>query len=234
MEEFLKYNYTLITHSVEIIAAVTGLLFYKKYKLTAAKYFIWFLVYINVCEGLAEYSNYVKNDGILSFLDGTLFEKNYWWSALYWKIGSILFFSFYYYNILKNYRHKLIIKYTSILFMLISLIYILFHFKDFFIRNLPIISVMGALVIILCSVLYFIQILQSERILTFYKSLNFYINSAILIWWLVITPLVFYDVYFGERDWDFVILKWQIYLFSNIFMYSVFTFGLIFSDAKND
>lgn len=54
--------------------------------------------------------------------------------------------------------------------------------------------------------------LQSETILSFYKSINFYISSTILIWWLVITPLVFFQIYFLNVDWSFIILRWQIYL----------------------
>ncbi|RMZ50932.1 hypothetical protein EB822_06015 [Flavobacteriaceae bacterium PRS1] len=76
--------------------------------------------------------------------------------------------------------------------------------------------------------------LQSETILSFYKSINFYISSTILIWWLVITPLVFFQIYFLNVDWSFIILRWQIYLFMNIFMYSSFTIALIWCKPQND
>ncbi|AUC81242.1 hypothetical protein [Lacinutrix sp. Bg11-31] len=233
MEEFLKDNYILITRGVEILAAVTGLLFYKKYKNTAATYFIWFLVYITICDFLCGYTYYVKNIGFLNFLGGTLFEKNYWLSTLYWKIGAVLFFTFYYYKILKTKQSKLFLKYTGYSFLLFSLIYIIVHFQEYFIRSFPIISVLGALIISICVVLYYIEVLQSEKILSFYKSLNFYISTAIFIWWLIITPLVFYSLYFTKADWNFVILKWQIYLFANIFMYTTFTIGLIVSKPQS-
>ena len=91
-----------------------------------------------------------------------------------------------------------------------------------------ILDILGSLIIFLCTVFYFFEILQSDNILTFYKLLNFYISTAIFIWWLIITPLVFYDIYNSNYDWNFIFLKWQIYLFANIFMYSTFTFALIF------
>lgn len=216
------------------MAAVTGLLYYKKYKHSAAKFFIYFLVYTVICDFLGGYSNHVKNDGFFSFLEGTVFEKNYWFFNTTWFIGAIIFYIYYYGKILKLKRDKIIVRYVGIIFISFSVIYIIFHFKEFFVTLFPIISVLGAIVIVLCTVLYFTQILRSEKILTFYKSLNFYISSTILIWWLVITPLAFYDIYFGIRDLNFVVLKWKVYILSNIFMYSVFTFGLIFSDAKND
>ncbi|MFI0429244.1 hypothetical protein [Mariniflexile sp. HMF6888] len=223
----LEYNST-ITSSIEFLAAVTGLLFYNKYKQTAAKYFIWFLVYLSVCDFLASYVHYIKNGGFLSFLEDTVFIRNFWWSTLYWKIGAILFFSFYYYGILINRRFKRIVKYSSCCFLAFSIIYILFNWDDYFVQFFPIISILGAVIIFLCTAFYFFEILSSEKILTFYKSINFYISAAIFIWWLIITPLVFYDIYNSHYDWNFIFLKWQIYLFANIVMYLTFTFALIF------
>ncbi|WP_299888068.1 hypothetical protein [uncultured Lacinutrix sp.] len=232
MEEFLRLNYSKITLGVEVLAAVTGLLLFKKYRYTAAKYFIYFLVYIVFCAYIARYVKYINNEGFLNFLEGTVFQTNHWWSTLTWKIGAVVFFSFLYQKILKRERDKYIVKYSRIGFLLFSLLYIILNFKAFFTQFFPIISVLGAIVILTCAVLYFMQMLKSERILDFYKSLNFYISSAILLWWLIITPLIFFDIYFSKSDLDFVFLKWQIYLFANIFMYTTFTIGLIVSKPE--
>ena len=240
MEEFLRQNYHHLTHGVELIAAVTGFLLYKKYKNTNAKYFIWFLIYLVLADFLGRYVYYIKDDGFLSFLEGTVLEKNRWLSTLRWKIGGILFYSFYFETLLEKRHYKKILKYTRYAFFIFSIGYILWNWNDFFIKSFPVISVLGAIIIFLCTTLYFIEILQGENLLKFYKSINFYISSTILIWWLIITPLVFYDIYFTNADWNFVILKWQIYLFANIFMYLTFAFALIFcqpdinSGNKND
>ncbi len=228
MNDFLlEYKY-LITSCIEFLAAVTGLLLYKKYKYTAAKYFIYFLVYLSVCDFLAGYVYYIKGDGFLNFLQGTVFVRNYWWSTLFWIIGAILFFAFYYNKILKTKGFIRVIKYSSLVFLAFSVVYIIVNWNDYFVRFFPIISILGAVIIFLCTVFYFIEILQSDRILTFYKSINFYISFAIFIWWLIITPLVFYDIYNSHYDWNFIFLRWEIYLFANIFMYSTFTFALIY------
>jgi len=234
MNEFLlEYNNT-ITSSIEILAAVTGLLLYKKYKFTAAKYFICFLVYLSLCDFLNSYVHYIYNDGFLSFLKDTVFIWNYWWSTIYWKIGAIMFFVFYYNKILENKIFKTSIKYSGWFFFLFSVVYIIFNWDDYFIRFFPIISILGAIIIFLCTIFYFIEVLLSDKILTFYKSINFYISAAIFIWWLIITPLVFYDIYNSNKDWNFIFLKWQIYLFANIVMYSTFTFALIWCKPQND
>lgn len=215
------------------MAAVTGVILFKKYYSTAAKFFIIFLIYIAICDLLSAYTYLVRNNGVLSFLDTTPFRSNHWWSTLYWEIGAVIFYSFYYCELIKTNLYKIIIKYSCFSFLAFSLVYIVVNFKDYFNSFFPAIAVFGALVILLCVVVYFIEILLSDQILTFYKSLNFYISAAILLWWLIATPLVFYNIYFSSADWDFVILQDTIYILSNILMYSTFTFGLIYSKPEH-
>ena len=240
MKEFLVENYSLLTYFVEVMAALTGVILFGKYKNTFIKYFIFFLVYLTFCDTISNYTKYVKEGEILYFLIGTLIEKNYWLSTIYWKIGAILFFAFYYNKILKTKYFKEIIKYASLIFFIFSITHILLNLEAFFVSFFPIISILGAVIVFLCTVFYFIEILQNEEVLTFYKSLNFYISVAIFIWWLIITPIVFYDNYTSyevgvyERDWDYINLRRLIYLFSNIFMYSTFTFALIYCKPEKN
>ncbi|WP_298500132.1 hypothetical protein [uncultured Algibacter sp.] len=230
MNDFLLEYKNTITFSVEILASVTGLLLYKKYKSTDVKFFIWFLVYLTVCDTLGNYTEYIHDGGILNFLEGSIIDQSYcyWWYTTFWKIGAIMFFAFYYRKILEKKLFKKIIQICSYIFLTFSIIFIVLNWDDFFNKFFPAISVLGAVIIFLCTVFYFIEILQSEKILTFYKSINFYVSTAIFIWWLVVTPLVFYDIYMSNADWNFIFLRWQIYLFVNILMYSTFTFALIF------
>ena len=238
--DFLIQYYSLLTHSVETLAAFTGLVLYKKYKHTSVKYFIWFLIIISLCEHFGLYVRYVRPDRSLHFLIGTRFQKNHWWYNLFWKVGAIMFFSYYYRKILKTNRLKSIIKYSSYIFLSFSLVYYLINFEKFFYTFFPVISVFGGIVIIICTVLYFMEILQSENVLHFYKSINFYITITIFMWWLVITPLVFYEIYHtyemdGNRnDASFWNIRSYIYLFSNLFMYLTFTFALIFCKPEHD
>ncbi|MCL5127887.1 MULTISPECIES: hypothetical protein [unclassified Algibacter] len=234
MDEFLLAYKFLITTGVEVLAAVTGLFFLKKYKPTAAKFFIYFLVYLTLCDFISNYPRYIKDCGLFSFLQGTVFVKNYWWTTLYWKIGAIVFFAFYYHRVLKTVLFKKLVKIAAFSFLLFSISYIAFNWDDYFRMFFPSISVFGAFIIFLCTVCYFIEVLKSDKILTFYKSLNFYISFAVFIWWLIITPLVFYDLYMSHLDWDFIFLRWQIYLIANVCMYGIFIFALIFCKPEFD
>jgi len=234
MEEFLRQNYYLLTHSIEFLAAVTGICLLKKYKKTAAIFFVYFLIYAALFDLIGRYPSHFKKLDVYYLIDGTIFEKNRWFYTIFWYIGISLFFGFYFQKIIIKKNYKSVIKYCTISFVVFSLAYISMNLDTFFIHSLPIINILGALIIFLCVILYFLETLQSDRVLTFYRSINFYISATILIWWLIITPLVFYDVYFSTADWDFVILKWQIYLFANIFMYLTFSIALIVSKPEYD
>ena len=222
------------------MAALTGVFLFNRYRNSVTKYFIYFLVYLTICDFIGGYTSYVRPDRVFSFLIGSIIEKNHWWNTLSWKIGAILFFAFYYYKILKTSYFKRIIKISVISFFTFSVVYIFFNWDAFFVSFFPIISILGAIIVFLCTVFYFFEILQSDKILTFYKSLKFYVTVAIFVWWLIITPVVFYDNYLSyevgnpNRDINYIFLRRYIYLFANIFMYSTFTFALIFCKPENN
>jgi hypothetical protein len=238
LEEFLLKNYIFLSKLVEGIAVLTGLICYKKYRNTYQKYFIWFLIYIIIFDFIGSYTIYVAKYEFLypikQALKGTLLEKNYWVYTFFWSIGSILFFAFYYLKIIANRRYRRIIYYAALLFFLCSTTYIFLNINAFFMAAIPFIKVSGATVIFICVIFYFIELLKSDEVLTFYKSLNFYISSAIFIWWLVTTPVVFFEIYFSSADWNFVFLRGKIFLFMNIFMYLTFSFALLWCKPQND
>lgn len=236
MEEFLRANYAKLTHGVEILAAVTGLLLYKKYKGTAAKYFIWFLVYVLFIEVVGNYTRYVENiewlHPLRDRLKGSLLETNRWWFTLFWGVGSALFYSFYFRLHLRSEVYKRVIKIGQIGFLSFSIMYVIFNINDYFTQSIPAITICGSFLLLIAVALYFIELLKDEDALYFYKTLSFIIACTVFIWFLIMTPLVFYDIYFSKEDWNFVFLKWQIYLFANIFMYLTFTFALIWCTPK--
>ena len=247
MKDFLIEHYSLLTKSLEILGALTGIFVYRKYRNSAAKYFIFFLIYIALLELAGGYVIYVRPDKFLHFLIGTLIEQNFWLYTLCWHIGAILFFNFYYFKIIEKKRFKTVLKYTGYSYLVFSIIYIISKGNDFFYMSFPIFSIIGAIIVFTCSMFYFIELLQSESVLLFYKSLNFYISVVIFIWWLIITPLTFYSMYYGSvdlskpfrhpeffGDLNYITLRKLIYLFSNIFMYSTFTFAFIWCNPEKE
>lgn len=238
MKDFLLQNYSLLTRIFEIIPALVGIILFKYYRNTPVKYFIYFLIYVVVIELLGSYPRYFANYEFLSklknFIEGTIFERNRLWFIIFWSIGSASFFSFYYQKNLKNKTLIRILKYVTLIFLVSSILYIIIYWNIFYNNSSIFIRLFSTSVISLCVVLYFLEILRSDTILKFSKSINFYISFSLLVWLLITTPLTFYGIYYTESDWSFTILRWQIYLFSNFFLYGMFTFALIWCRKKQN
>ena len=234
MEEFLRQNYSLLTKLVITLAAVTGLISYKKYRHTAAKYFIWFLICVGIIELIGGYKYYLREFDALHLIEGTIIQNTYWWYTLTWTIGGVLLITYYYRQLLNSQRNKKMLKFGSIAFILVILGTLVTDWKQIFGSFPMYIEMMSFILILMCVTLYFIEIITTEKILTFYKSLSFYVTCAILFWWLINTPLLFYEGYSSTSDWNYVILKWQIRLFANIVTYLTFTFALIWCNPQND
>lgn len=229
--------YTIITFTVVVLPAIVGLLLYKKYKGKTVKYFIWFCVYIVIIEIIGNYNLVLDKFEplyfIKEFFKGSLFENYNWWYIIFWELATALFYAFYFYNLIKNVWFRKIIKFSTLVFVII--------FLGYFMNNLDTIStqrhsffiVSSAILILLSVLMYFIEILKSDKILTITRSMNFYIGVAILFWHLIITPLTFYDIYFNPSDMNYSIIKGLIYLGCNVFMYLTFTIALIWCKPQN-
>ena len=233
MDEFLRQYYFLITYSVELLAAVTGIFCYKQYKNTVAKYLIFYLIYVFLIDFFGRYPTYFKTLEIDYLIKNTVFEKNYLWYAIFGALGRMLFFLVYFKKVLKNELFNKVYSYISYFLICISVISVIVGIEQFYQKSSSFLSINSSISIILGAILFLVELLQTDKILNFYQSINFYMSSILLIWLLIITPLTFYEIYFSTADWNFVFLKWQIYLFANIFMYLTFTVALILCKPKN-
>ena len=234
METFLLQNYFSLTHIVEVISVLAAVFLFKSYKDTAVKFFLYFLIFTVFCDFLGGYTHYVANGKFLECLIGTRVEKNHWLFTLSWDIGAVVFFSCYYKKILKYKIFKKTIHLFLYGFVIFSMTYICLNWDEFFSQFFVPIVIFGALIILMCAIFYFVEVLQSDKILIFYKSVNFYISFVIFVWWLIVTPVTFYDVYFYyevishiNNDMNYLILRNEIFLLANIFMYLTYTFALI-------
>lgn len=233
MDEFLKNNYTLITSLVEGFAAITGVILYKKYKFTTVKYLIYFLIYSFFVDLIGGYPSFLKQIDYFHLIEGTIIETNHWWYTLFWWIGlsSIMFYINY--QVVKTNRLKQILKYGFCIYLLQVILYVVFRFENIF-RPDSFISIASLWIVMLSIVIYFFETLASEKIILFYKSVYFYFNAVFFIWILIIIPLEFFELYFIKDDWDYVLLKWKIYLLSNIFLYFLLSAALMFCKPESD
>lgn len=233
MHEFLLKYYSLVIYTLEALAALTGLLLHTKYKQTTVKYFIFFLIYSFFVDFVGGYASYVENNEVFSFLKDTKFARNSWWYTLMWSVGAVCFYLFYFHKILHHNTLRKLLKIKGIVFLVFSVVLIIFNTDAYFKGELPVIDNLGALLILLSCIFYFTEKLSSNQIFYFYKSINFYISITIFFWWLVVTPISVFDRYNTIADWNYVFLKWQILMFANIFMYLTFTCILLWCKPQN-
>ena len=238
MEEFIRQNYFYINEGVIVLAALVGLFRLKKFYHTNTRFFIYFLIYVVFIELLGYYPYFAHVDDSMTWIGkltiGTIFEENFLWYTIFWQIGSAVFLSFYFYKILKNNLYKKIIRFSIVFYVLFSFGYAVFNYEIFYVDMMKPIWILGLGQSVLCSILYFLEVLGSEKIMSFYKSVEFYVAAVFFTWLLVRTPLVFYQIYYSSADWNFVFLRRDIILFANLFMYLSFAFALIFCKPENN
>lgn len=231
MREFIFEYYYYLNEGVIILAALVGLLTFNKFKGTKVKYFIFFLLYVLVVELIGWYPSLSYYNESFKWIDdytkGTILEENYLWYGVFWKMGSALFISFYFRKILKSKHLKLIIQYLTYLFIGLCLVYLIFFNDTYYKGESYLVNFSGVLIIVLCAVFYLVEVLMSEKIISFYKSFHFYVASVFFIFFLIKTPISFFQIYYSTNDWNFVFLRDEIILFCNLFMYITFSLALL-------
>ncbi|MCF1422837.1 hypothetical protein [Mangrovimonas futianensis] len=232
MGKFFLNNFYFFNEGIIVMAGLTAVLSYPKFKNSLVKYFIYFLIYIVFIELLGYYPRYSEEISWLQWIppltNDTIFEENLLWYTVFWHIGSALFLTFYFFKVLENNRFKSIIKYGGILFFLISVLSLLFNYQVYYSNDTDIVIVVGGMIqIMLCVLLYFSEILMSEKIMAFYKSFHFYVAAAFFVFFLIRTPITFYQIYYNTTDRAFVDFRKFLILFCNVLLYLTFIIALI-------
>ncbi|WP_452224588.1 hypothetical protein [Lacinutrix chionoecetis] len=231
MLKFITENFHLITYAFEILALITGIIFYKKYKNTTTKLFIYYLFYVVFVEQMGMTFTNFHNFPLTRLLKNQGFHSTAWFN-LFWMFGSILFVAGYVHSVLKKRQSKTAIKILSGIFVVVMISHFILFPQIFLKQHHQLYSISGALLILSCCSIYFIEYIKADDITKATTTFSFYALSALLIWWIVIAPILFFDAYNTEADWDFANLKRRIFVFANMFMYSLFTIGFIVSKPK--
>ncbi|MEP3837740.1 MAG: hypothetical protein ABJM36_08835 [Algibacter sp.] len=233
MIDFLTRNFNFIIYALEFLTAIVGLLCIKKYKNTTTRYFIYFLVYIFMVEIFGASLIYFPKFPPVQIIRSTGVNSLNWYN-LFWFFGSIVFVLYYFYSIIKLDSFKVAIKIIGALFSISMLGHFFLYFELFMHSHPKIYQILGLITTFICISLYLIEFLKSDSILQIFKTFGFYASIGLFLWWLIITPIIFFENYNTIADWDFVNLKRRIFLCANIFMYSTFTFALIWCKPEQE
>lgn len=220
----------------EILSVLAGVFCYKKFKSKSARIFIWFLVYVQFLEIIGDYPRKVKKIDSLNWvgelIENTLFANNYWYFNVFWSVVVSAIIAYYFYLVTTDKILKKVIKLGTICFLLASVIILLLDYETLYYNIIFSIEVLSLALILLVIFSYFIELLYSDKILKFYRSLSFYIAVGVLVFWILTTPIDFYEQYYNTSDTAFILLKRYVYLFSIVFMYLAFSFGFIVSNPE--
>lgn len=177
-----------------------SLFLYKKYKNHPFyKFFILYVLIIVIVDVINDAFFEVNN--LILFDIYTFFEFNS--------------FALIYYHLLKD----KMIKILKALVIIFNLIYFLFFYFDFYtMYTVPIEGIVNSIIVIL----FFIELLNSERILNYKKLLSFWISVAFLVFYLTTVPFwsLYYSSIFATRDM-FSIIYYLVALFHIIFIYGL-------------
>ncbi|GHC57977.1 hypothetical protein [Ulvibacter litoralis] len=227
----MKYTFTL--QALEVIAFITSIYYYRKDRTKYTLYLVLFLGLTVFSECFGWYAYFVKEGSFLYFLEGTPFEKNYWYFNIYLIISMLFYIHYFkwYYQSKKNIK---LINMLSILFLVGSITY-LFFTPIFFIGFSPFTMIVGTLFVFLSVALYYLELLNSNRILKIHKTLPFYVSVAALIWHLCVTPFMIYSYYFSNSlDPEFVKLYIIVVNSTNILTYSIYIAGFLICSRERD
>lgn len=226
MFEYFLQNLFLV-FILEIGAAVSGSIYLKKISdhppgARLMVFYLWLVVFVEIVGLYAAYayfSDYTK----LGFIEGTPFERNYWWFNIYHVVKIIILSYFFIRQYGSLQKQKLFYVLTWII--TISFIFDIFLSDIFFTQYQFYSTVAGALYLIVLILIYYIELMESNRILNFYNSFVFYISIGMLVWHAMVTPLFIYSKYYRQTSPEFVALYSIILQLANVFLYGVIILG---------
>ncbi|OIQ29058.1 MAG: hypothetical protein BM564_07560 [Bacteroidetes bacterium MedPE-SWsnd-G2] len=210
---------------------------FDKFKNTNGRYFIYYLFFVFIIELIGGYTVFIDRNreflGLRDCLLNTPFLNNFWWYNITWKIVAVILLSRFYQKVLENESFKRILKVSTILFTIFAFFYVGFNWDIYLNKSLIVLKLTGSIIVLQCVVFYFLELLNSEKNIACFSSLEFYVSAVILIWWLTTMPLDFYNVYFDANDKSYIKLRYGILFIANLLMYLCFSLSLIYSKPQN-
>ncbi|PQJ68510.1 hypothetical protein [Polaribacter butkevichii] len=203
--------FVLFLYTTTAIVAVS---FFKKYKLPYFKYFLGYVITVIVFEYIVQLANFYGHatKGIYNIY--TFFEYNLV-ALIYFKLTK------------ETVSHKWI-KYLMILFNIIYLFSFIFkRIQDYTV-------LLGALIVCLFMVFYLKELLKSDRIISFEKSLPFWITIAFLLYYLTSLPFYTWLYVIGIESKKDGITLFKVQRIIIILTHFCFIAGLIWSSKEEN
>ncbi len=184
--EDLNYILPFSINGLKLITIIIGVVNYKKYKHTPLKYFLWFLVYGFLAE-------------ILIMVISVDFEKL---NHIVYNIYSIVYFTFsfwLFFKYLKNKKNCFMANIFNVIIVIIFIINTLF-FQDIYNSFQSYTWLFGSLFLIITIIIFFIELLNSEKILNLKHLLIFWVALGIFLFQLGFLPVFIATKYINYNN----------------------------------
>ncbi|WP_046755294.1 hypothetical protein [Kordia jejudonensis] len=182
----------------QIAALVAAIWYWKRYKHSTQRHFLWFLMYV-VCHEIVglSYKYFFK-------MSNDIFYNLY-------TIISFLFYFLWFYKILQKRKWfvHIILTTFSILFL-----YDLFDKNPFHELYLnPII--VGSFGVLILTISYFVELLNTDSIVSFARSQTFWIVTGLFSFYIGLLPLLLFHAYlkYGSDFYTIVITVLNVVLY---------------------
>ncbi len=218
----------------ELSACVAGTLYISKYRDELnSRYFVYFLWLTFGVEAIGTIPGLIYYYDMFPFLKETWFESNHWLQNVY----LIINFSFYvwYFNLqYKTKTFKRISKIVITIYIVLSILNLVF--SDVYFKSISSFTyIVGTMLVMIFGFIYLFEVLQSDKILIFYKMIPFYVVLGSIIFHLLSTPLFIYSKYYSmEKSPEFVDIRKIILNSAIFFMYTCYTIGFLVCYKKNN
>ena len=198
----------------EIIAAVFATIYFKKYSKSTERYFLYFLWFTFLTD-------------TTGFFVGWFFKKDNTWIYIPFMLISFLFYFYWYYTIIKKKLFKKIIT-------LLSLLFVIFAIKDMITEswNYYHIStfIVGAVIIVITSVFYFSELLNSNEVINIKHKLKFWIATGLLLFNVGSVPFMIFSKEFDANS----NLRNIILVSLNMILFTCYSLGFIWAKKENN
>lgn len=204
---------------LELLSAIIGTLMLYKYKHTFLKYFLILLWYTALNEFLGAYIvNYQKTNN--------LEVNNQIIYNIYNTINFVVLLLIYKHYIQSKTFKKWIVGFI-ITYLIIFVIY--GFYENYLVVGQSIAYIVGASFLIITIAYYFIEILNSDKVLNIQKSLLFWISVGLLLFHIGSIPFRIVSNYYATPD-----LKYMFYTKFVLIaiLYSLYIIGFIWSDKE--
>lgn len=206
----MELTFIIILWAFQVAAFLAAAFTWKSNKNTTQKYFIFFLGFVLLIE-------------ILGYTIPLYFSIK---SQFVYNIYTIVSFYFYFFwfNLILN-KKKLVNLFTTIFTVAIGLS---IFYENFFSELWRISLTTGTILILICSILFYYKLLNSNEIFQYQKSQKFWIVTGLLIFYISFLPIQLLQPYLNTNALTYSISLTTL----NIILYGFLTISFLCKKKK--